>query len=202
MQMTSLRSDGVASKTWSIEVKIVRTPDEFAMASAIRAAVFLGEEDNLTYGEEFSGNDYVATYFLVMVDGDPAGVIRARWFNGFAMLERVAIRKRYRSYRVFAALARASIEHVRQKGYKIVAGRARGDTLKLWQRFSGHQSGEPVVNHRGVLYPVLLDVPYRPDLGHIETGPFGDPDYEERLFQIEGSWNFDQGFVPHAVAAE
>ncbi len=200
--MTSIQSHDTASKNWSIEVNLVRTPDEYAMAMAIRAAVFLGEEDNITYADEFNGNDFVATHFLALVDGDPAGVIRVRWFNGFCMLERVGIRKRYRSYKVFSALARTSIEHIRQKGYKIIAGRARGETIKLWRRFAGTQTGPEIHMHRGTLIPVLLDVPYRPEKGHMEVGPFGDPDYEDLLVQEEGSWNFDRPIKHHRLAAE
>ncbi len=177
------------AKDWSIEVKLVRTPDEHAMTMAIRAAVFLAEEDNITYFDEFNGNDYVATHFIAFVNGDPAGVIRLRWFADFAMLERVGIRKRYRSYKVFAALARAALDHARQKGYRLIAGRARGDTFKLWQRFAGRQSGPAITMSRGTLVPTLFDLPPRAE-GHMQAGPFGDPDYEDLIVQIEGKWDF------------
>jgi GNAT superfamily N-acetyltransferase len=190
------------SRAWKIQVKLVQTPDEFAMTMAVRAATFLAEEDNITYFDEFNGNDYFATHFLALVDGDPAGVIRIRWFNGFCMLERVGIRKRYRSYKVFAALARAAIEHARRKGYRVAAGRARGDTYKLWQRFWSHQSGPMIDMYRGKLIPMVVDIPEWPELKSMTVGPFGDPEFEELIVEVEGDWDFSRLPAVQREAAE
>jgi len=197
--------DVSASHDRKIEIRLVRTPDEHAMAMAIRAAVFLAEEDNITYFDEFNGNDYVSTHLLAFVDGDPAGVIRLRWFADFALLERVGIRRRYRSYQVLAALARAALELARQKGYRKVAGRARLETVNFWKRFGGRPSGEPVEMYRGVLVPIIHDLPRRPDLGAVEAGPFGDPDFETLIVQPEGAWDFSKvraAAARHLSAAE
>ena len=190
------------SQNWSVEVRLVRTPNEFAMAMAVRAATFLAEEENITYFDEFDGNDYFATYFLAFVNGDPAGTIRLRFFREFALLERVGIRKRYRSYKVFAALARASLEHARKKGYLTVAGRAKGETYKLWRRFEGRQSGPVIDMFRGKLVPLTFDLTNRPDTGHMECGPFGDPEYEDLIVQIEGAWDFSKKSANLCLAAE
>lgn len=187
----------------SVTVRIARTPDEYAMAMAIRAAVFLAEEDNITYFDEFNGNDYVATHLIAYVNGDPAGVIRVRWFADFALLERVGIRKRYRSYAVLAGLARAALELARQKGFRIAAGRAREETVNFWKRFGGRQSGEAITMYRGTLVPIVHDIPRRPDLGAIQAGPFGDPDFESLIVQQEGNWDFSKINKPiHLSAAE
>lgn len=175
-----------------LTVRIARTPDEFAMAMAIRAAVFLAEEDNITYFDEFNGNDYVATHLIAYVNGDPAGVIRVRWFADFALLERVGIRKRYRSFKVLIALARASFELARQKGYRLVAGRAREDTVNFWKRFGARPTGAAITMYRGTLIPFVQEVARRPELGAIENGPFGDPNFEDLIVQPEGSWDFSK----------
>jgi len=203
--MENLPSKGVDFvHSRKIEIRLVRTPDEHAMAMAIRAAVFLAEEDNITYFDEFNGNDYVATHLLAFVDGDPAGVIRLRWFAGFALLERVGIRRRYRTYPVLAALARAALELARQKGYRQVAGRARLETVNFWKRFGGRPSGAPVSMSRGVLVPILHDLPRRPDLGAVEAGRFGDPAFESLIVQPEGAWDFEafRAASHHLSAAE
>lgn len=192
---------GADSSDWHIEATLVMNAEHHAMAMAIRAAVFLAEEDNITYSDEFDGNDFVATHFLAFVNGDPAGVIRLRWFNGFAMLERVGIRKRYRSYKVFAALARVSLEHARQKGYRLVTGRSRGETIKLWRRFHGRQSGPEIHMYRGTLVPTLFELPARPGT-QMEVGAFGDPDYEDLITQLEGTWDFSLLQHRHREAAE
>lgn len=190
--MTTEIRNGSEASAPSVTVKIVRTPDEHAMAMAVRAAVFLAEEDNITYFDEFNGNDYVSTHLLAFVDGDPAGIIRLRWFADFALFERIGIRKRYRTYQVLAALSRGALELARQKGYRVAAGRARLETFKFWKRFGGRQSGEAITMYRGTLVPMVMDVPHRPDLGSIQAGPFGDPDFESLIVQPEGSWDFSR----------
>ena len=184
-----------------IEVRLVRTSDEYAMVMAVRAAVFLGEEDNITYFDEFNGNDYVASHLLALVNGDPAGVIRVRWFANFALLERIAIRRRYRSYPPLAALARAAFELCRQKGYRRVAGRARLETAKFWRRFGASQSGPPIEHFRGRMIPMIRDLAPS-NTGTVPFGPFGDPEFESLITQVEGKWRFSEQMPMHLAAAE
>lgn len=184
-----------------IDVKIVQSQSDFAMVMAVRAAVFLAEEDNITYFDEFNGNDFTATHLLGLVDGDPAGVVRCRWFAEFALIERIGIRKRYRCYPLLSALARRALDHCRQKGYRTVAGRARGDSVKFWKRLGGIQSG-PVMHHvRGVVTPIVHELQPKPGLDVIPYGPFGHPDFEDLITQEEGQWNFSR-MTTVGVAAE
>lgn len=199
--MTHSLNPGATSSSWNIEVRLAMNAEEMAMVMAIRAAVFLGEEDDITYADEFDGNDFVATHFIAFVNGDPAGVIRLRWFNGFASMERLGIRKRYRSYKVFAALARKAIEHARCKGYHLITGHPRGDVTKLWSRFNGRQSGPPIEMFRGVLTPTLIEVEQRAE-NVIPVGPFGDAGYEDLITQVEGQWDFTLLQAKHQQAAE
>jgi len=173
-----------------IDVRIARTPDEFAMVMAVRAAVFLAEEDNITYFDEFNGNDYAATHLLGKVAGDPAGVVRVRWFAQFALIERIGIRRRYRCYPLLSALARAALDLSRQKGYRLISGRARPELVNFWKRFGGVQSGPAIHMFRGVLVPIVHDLQPRPDIGDIGPLRFGDPDFENLIAKVEGSWNF------------
>jgi hypothetical protein len=158
------------------------------MVNAVRAATFLAEEE-ITYQDEFGPNDHVATHILLLVDGDPAGVIRIRWFASFAILERIGIRKRYRSYPAFARLAKAALELVKAKGYSTVVGRARGDTNKLWARFlDAKPSGPKIHMHRGTLTPMIAHL--TPEEGcSLRHLSFGQPEIEELIVQPEGSWN-------------
>ena len=187
-----------------VEVRIVRTPDEFAMAMAVRAAVFLAEEDNITYFDEFNGNDYAASHLLGFVDGDPAGVARLRWFPEFALLERIGIRRRYRSYTLLKALADNALDLCREKGYRTISGRARSEQLvKFWQRLGGRQSGPAIQMFRGTLVPIVHDLKRRPGQHAVPSGPFGDPDFENLIAQQEGAWNFSSlSAEPQLEAAE
>jgi len=200
--MSRIQTGGDRSNNWSVTVRLACTPDEFAMAMAIRAAAFLAEEDNITYFDEFTGNDFVASHLLAFVDEDPAGVVRLRWFKDFVVMERLGIRKRYRSYKVFAALARAAIDLSRKKGYRTIAGHARGDVYKLWQRFWGHRTGPEINMFRGTLIPMVIDIPELPGSESISFGPFGEPNFEDLISQVEGLWDFDKLRNVEGVAAE
>ncbi|HEX4112945.1 MAG TPA: GNAT family N-acetyltransferase [Stellaceae bacterium] len=186
----------------NIDVRIVRTPDEFAMAMAVRAAVFLAEEDNITYFDEFNGNDYAATQLIGFVAGDPGGVVRVRWFAEFALIERIGIRRRYRSYPMLSALAHGALNLCRQKGYRLVSGRARGPELvQFWKRFGGRPSGPAIQMFRGTLHPIIHDLEPRVEIGEIGPLRFGEPDFENLIAQVEGTWNFPNPAAPRELAA-
>lgn len=190
----------------AITVKIAATAEEFAMAMAVRAAVFLAEEDNITYEDEFDGNDHVSTHLVAFVNGDPAGTFRIRWFAGFARLERLGIRRRYRCLQVLNALARAAMELCRQKGYHVASGKSRADVVNFWRRFGGRPSGQAVEMYRGTLVPMVYDIPVKPERGAISAAMLGDHDFEELIVQREGSWDFssqiEHGVHHRVLAAE
>src|SRR5262249_18316865 len=77
---------------------------------------YMGEQ-HCPYWEEYDGNDYAATHFLLYVDGEPAGCMRVRWFATFAKLERAVVLKRYRSMGLFVPFIEWAKEFARHKGY-------------------------------------------------------------------------------------
>lgn len=188
--MTNVSNEKCRVDPKTITTRIVQTPDDFAMAMAIRAAVFLAEEDNITYRDEFGGNDFAATHILACVDGDPAGVIRCRWFADFVVLERVGIRRRYRSFQVFQALARAAIDLARKKGYHMVTGRPRLESAILWRRLRGNPSGPSIRMYRGTLQPMIIPVAVKNGDERISSEFLGDSDFEDMIAQQEGNWDF------------
>jgi hypothetical protein len=188
--MSESKVSKIAIPSSAVTVKLATTPDEFSMAMAIRAAVFLAEEDNITYEDEFDGNDMVATHLIAYVNGDPAGTFRIRWFAGFARLERLGIRKRYRCLTVLNALARAAMDLCRQKGYNTASGKAREEVVGFWRRFGGRPSGEAESMFRGTLVPMVYDIPAKPDLGAFSADLLGEHDFEDLVSQPEGAWDF------------
>jgi hypothetical protein len=180
------------SRPQRVEVRVARTADDMARVMAIRAAVFLGEEDTCTYSEEFDGNDFAATHLLALVDGDAAGVFRIRWFADFARLERLGIRKRYRRLAVLNALTAAALELARQKGYRLVSGKPREEVVSFWRRLGGRIVGQPAHTDRGTLIPVVVDVPRQAGRGEASGTLLGDHDFEFRINRPEGEWDFDE----------
>jgi GNAT superfamily N-acetyltransferase len=183
----------IESAKWLIEVRLAQSLDDMLMVWAVRGAVFLAESEHsdcATFADEFQANDFGATHFIATVNGDPAGIIRARFFAEFAMLERIGVRERYRSYRLFKALAKYSAEFCRKKGYRIVVGRAFGDTDKLWIRMlNARPSGPPIEFERGELTPMLFRL--NPTDQSIRDLPFGHPLVEELIVQREDHWDFN-----------
>lgn len=115
-------------------VRIARSFDDIAKVYAIRAAVFLAEQE-CPYDEEFDGNDTCAMHFVGYVGDEPAGVLRARFFGDFVKLERLAVLKRFRRSTVAFELVREGIEIARRKGFKKVYGHAREGLESFWARF-------------------------------------------------------------------
>ncbi len=99
-----------------VTIKLASTSDELLQCYALRAAVFMGEQQ-CPYREEFDGNDYSASHLMLYVDGEPAASMRVRWFAGFAKLERAIILKRYRSMGLFVPFVEWAKSFAAQKGY-------------------------------------------------------------------------------------
>lgn len=73
--------------------------EDSLQAFAVRAACFIGELD-VPYTEEFDGHDFNATHIVAYVDENPVGAVRMRWFQAFAMPERLCVMQRYRGHDV------------------------------------------------------------------------------------------------------
>ena len=99
-----------------VTIKLASTSDELLQCYALRAAVFMGEQQ-CPYWEEFDGNDYSASHLMLYVDGEPAASMRVRWFSGFAKLERAIILKRYRSFGLFVPFVEWARDFAAKKGY-------------------------------------------------------------------------------------
>ncbi|MBV8977653.1 MAG: GNAT family N-acetyltransferase [Alphaproteobacteria bacterium] len=112
----------------------VATADQMTKALAVRAAVFMIEQ-KCPYEEEFDGNDYAGTHVLGTVDGEPAAVMRIRYFAGFAKLERLAVLPRFRKTLVTHAVIETAIELARRKGFRRMYAQAQTRLHSFWKRY-------------------------------------------------------------------
>ncbi len=112
-----------------IRIRLAATSDELMQCYALRAAVYMGEQQ-CPYWEEFDGNDHTSSHLVMYIDGEPAGCMRIRWFGEFAKLERAVILKRYRSMGLFMPFTDWAKEFARSKGYKRVYLHSQH---RLWQ---------------------------------------------------------------------
>lgn len=116
------------------ETRIAATPDDLAKVFAIRAAVFMSEQ-NCPYEEEYDGNDFTSTHILGFVEGQPAAVLRIRYFADFVKIERLAVLPRFRGSRIAFAVVEHAFNLVRRKGYRTAYGHAQKKVVAFWSRF-------------------------------------------------------------------
>ncbi|MBB4000091.1 GNAT family N-acetyltransferase [Aureimonas pseudogalii] len=113
---------------------IVHGMDDFLKMAVVRAAVYMGEKA-FAYAQQFDGNDFAATHLLYSKKHEPAGCIRIRFFGEFAKMERLAVRKEFRTSRIAFELVRAAVDLCRAKGYTKLYGHASEDVLDFWLHF-------------------------------------------------------------------
>lgn len=117
------------------QVRVARTLDDLARVNAVRALVYMADQA-CPYEEEFDGNDLCgATHLLLSWRGEPAGVVRLRWFGEFAKLERLAVRQEHRGGPGLLILCNAAFEHAARKGYRKLIGHAQVRGEAFWRRY-------------------------------------------------------------------
>ena len=166
----------------TIEVRPVRSLEDVAMVYAVRAATYLSEQYCL-YGEEFDGNDFCATQLVGFIDGDPAGCIRMRYFGDFVKVERLAVRREYRTSRLAFRLVREALGLARRKGFGRFYGHAREDLVPFWSMFGFRPVGD-----RGAFR--FADVSYREMLLEADRSPnaIGLSSAPMVTIRPEGAW--------------
>lgn len=82
-----------------VTTRLAGRMEDTMQAFAVRAACFIGERD-VPYSEEFDGQDFGASHIVACLGAEPIGALRIRWFQSFAMPERLAVMQRFRGHHV------------------------------------------------------------------------------------------------------
>ncbi|MGO8710757.1 MAG: GNAT family N-acetyltransferase, partial [Rhizomicrobium sp.] len=132
----------------------------------------------------FDGNDMSATHLLGYVGDEPAGCIRIRYFADFAKIERLAVRKEFRSTRLSFQLVRAAIELCRVKGYRRLYGHAQKRLVNFWSRFGFRlfEGGQELVFSDFDYVEMVADIEAHPDAITIGGNPY-------KTIRPEGRWH-------------
>ena len=164
-------------------IRVVNGFEDMMRVAAVRSAVFIGEQA-CPYDEEFDGNDLAATHLLALVDNEPAGCMRLRFFGDFAKLERLAVRREFRTSRTAFQLVRASVALCREKGFRRIYGHARQDYLGFWQHFGFKlkENGAPFAFSDHVFVEMVDDIEPSPTALSLKDDPY-------RLIRPEGAWH-------------
>lgn len=164
-------------------IRVVNGFEDMMRVAAVRSAVYIGEQA-CPYDEEFDGNDLAATHLLALVDNEPAGCMRLRFFGDFAKLERLAVRREFRTSRTAFQLVRASVALCREKGFRRIYGHARQDYLGFWQHFGFKlkENGAPFAFSDHVFVEMVDDIEPSPTALSLKDDPY-------RLIRPEGAWH-------------
>jgi hypothetical protein len=179
----------------SLRYEVVQTQEQMLDALSIRAICFM-EEEGVKARQAFDGNDFQATHIVGYEGNEPFAAIRIRWFNGFAKMERMAMRKAFRNPRIVKSFVEFALAHIARKGYPIALTHAKPIYARLWRqmlRFEEVKSKEPVL-FKGHSEPYIelvkhLDIPQ--DAITAATDP-------TTLFRVEGTWDQPSTFEARA----
>jgi predicted GNAT family N-acyltransferase len=123
----------------TVKVAVVRTVDELMQVFAVRAQVYVAEQD-CPYVEEFDGNDLAgATHLLARAGAEPVATMRIRWFAGFAKFERICVRAKFRGAQAAERLVEFGCRLAARKGYAKVLVHANQYLVGHWTRVAQMQ---------------------------------------------------------------
>ena len=176
-------TDSATLRSHKIAIRVASSMTDLMQVVAIRAAVFLAEQ-NCPYAEEFEGNDFCALHMIGSVDDEPAACIRVRFFADFAKLERLAVRREYRRSRLAFEIVHAAIKLSRRKGYTRLYGHAQDRLVPFWSRFGGQaMKGRRPLKFSDYSYTEMMMVTERdPEALSLDSDPYV-------LIRPEGSWD-------------
>lgn len=163
-------------------IKVARTLDDMMQMIALRAGVFMSEQE-CPYEEEFDGNDFCAAHLIGYRLDEPIACLRVRFFADFAKLERLSVRHEYRNTRMPINIVWAGIELARKKGYSRIYGHAQNRLVKFWSHFGA----VPVKNRPELVFSdfgyteMLLEAKPHPDPISLESNPYV-------IIRPEGQW--------------
>ncbi len=166
-----------------LSVSVVRTIEDLMRVMTIRGAVYMAEQE-CPYEEEFDGNDFSATHLLGCVNGEPAGCMRIRYFADFAKVERLAVRKEFRSAGLAPHLVRHSVELCAMKGYQRLYVHSQKRLVKFWTKcgFQTFDGGRELIFSDFEYVEMIHDRTRHPQAISIGMDPYV-------IIRPEGNWH-------------
>jgi predicted GNAT family N-acyltransferase len=166
-----------------IRIVVAHSSLEIEHARAIRAAVFIAEQD-CPFAEEFDGNDFSATHLVGYVNGEPAATLRIRYFGDGARIERLAVLRRFRKQAVANEIATAAIGFLSRKGIRMAYGNPQLRVLAFWERYGFRRIDgiEPFAFSDHEYVTVGGPLPEHPDPITVNSDPL-------LILRPEGDWD-------------
>jgi GNAT superfamily N-acetyltransferase len=151
-----------------VTTKLAMRMEDSLHAFAVRAATFIGELD-VPYSEEFDGHDFSATHIIAYVGSEPAGAVRVRWLQSFAMPERLAVIQRFRGHDIGGLLLERCRQVAESRGCTMLYVHARPADAKYWEKHGWQPlAGEPAAAPNQMVAMVRPVDPSKP-VGGVEA---------------------------------
>jgi predicted GNAT family N-acyltransferase len=173
----------VSVPSGALSVAIARTFEDIMKVASVRSAVYIAEQ-RCPYEEEFDGNDFSATHLIGYVGNEPAACLRVRYFADFAKIERLAVRREFRTTRLAVTVMRAGIELCRAKGYRRIYAHAQKRLLNFFDRlgFRPLEGGREFAFSDFDYVEIVLDTTPHPQAISLGADPYV-------LIRPEGRWH-------------
>ena len=171
-----------------LKVTTAKTIEDIMRVTAIRAAVYMAEQD-CPYEEEFDGNDFCATHLIGWVNGEPVACVRVRYFGDFVKAERFAVRQTHRKSRIAFKMIRATMDHCARKGFTKMICHARNELISLYRMFGFRvdEDARSLVFSDYAYTEMVRDLDPPTNAISIDTDPYA-------LIRPEGEWD-NQGVL-------
>jgi predicted GNAT family N-acyltransferase len=167
------------------KVAVVRTVDDLMQVFAVRAQVYVAEQD-CPYVEEFDGNDLAGAMHLIAREGsEPVATMRIRWFANFAKFERICVRSKSRGGGTAERLIEFGCRLAARKGYARVLVHANQQLAAHWERVAHMKlrPGRPVFDYSQLRFVEMeRELPRDPRALSIDSAPLV-------LVRPEGDWD-------------
>ena len=125
----------------TISYQICESLDDVMKCIAVRCIVFCGEQ-NISYQLERDEHDASAMHVLGLEDGEPVAAARMRYLNGYAKLERIAVRAPWRGKSYGLGITQYMIDHARSQGFNVFKLNAQAHLESFYGKLGFRASGE------------------------------------------------------------
>jgi len=117
----------------TVTTRLAMRMEDSLQAFAVRAACFIGELD-VPYSEEFDGHDFGATHIIAYAGEEPVGTLRVRWFQSFAMPERLAVIQRFRGQNIGQLLLERCRKLAESRGCNMLYAQVLPRDVGYWEK--------------------------------------------------------------------
>ena len=102
----------------NITYRVCESLDDVMKCIAVRCIVFCGEQ-NISYLLERDEHDASSIHVLGTIDDEPVAAARLRYLNGYAKLERIAVRAPWRGHSFGLGITQFMIDRAKEQGFTL-----------------------------------------------------------------------------------